>query len=93
MIKGQLVKKTDGQIGIVIDVHQTEHVEPFNTNKHGITRQRTDYSCSILFGEELVSTKVFYRHNSYQLHSKYYTIGVKPESVWSWAGHELEVMA
>ena len=92
MLAGQLVQRTTGEVGVIIDVHQTWKVEPYNTNKMGITRERTDYFCSILFGDNLVKTKIFYRHNSYQLDSKIYTIDVRPEDVRTYDRYRLEVI-
>ena len=85
MLKGQLIQKSTGEVGVIIDVHQTWNVEPYNTNKMGITRERIDYFCSILFGDELVQTKIFYRHNSYQVEPKIYTIDTRPEDLLGWA--------
>ncbi len=93
MLKGQLIQKSTGEVGVIIDVHDTWVIEQYNTNSRGISRERVNYYCSILWGDDLEQTNIYYRHNSYQLDSKIYTIRVKPEDVMNYDRYRVEVVA
>ena len=92
MIPGQLIQKTTGEVGVILDVHDTWVIEQYNTNSRGITRERVNYYCSVLFGDEIQNTKIYYRHNSYQLDSKFYTIDIRPEDVMNYDRYRIKVI-
>jgi len=81
--QGQLIRDVVGNVGVIIEIDTVHPREPFNRNKRtGITRERLDYFCQILWNEgEIRGQHIFYRHNSYQLRETYYTIDTRPEDV------------
>ena len=90
--RGQLVRDTTGQVGVIIEVLSEYIREPFRRNDRGITRCRVDYIVDVLMNDQIQQRPIYFRHNSYQMEHTYWTIDVKPEDVRTIDRYKLVVM-